>query len=158
MTDTDGLMNPSMVNEQISDIANKVIANNDVSNTKELVELFNWTMTKKNVARTVQFNELYDKIYEQMLLRFNTKADQFSNSDLLDYLKTIQQAIEVNQKSAQQIQETPAIVNNTQINVNVLDTMSKESKDRVLSAIKMIMQGDNNDVLHQDVQGDKNDE
>lgn len=124
----------SRINSLVSDI----IEEDDPKKTKDLVDLFNWNISKKNVARIQKLNNLYDSITDQMIERVDKRSDQFSNSDLLDYVKTIQGAIDVNTKNLAQVQEPPMIVqqNNTQINVNVVDNFDRESKARILAAIK----------------------
>jgi Zn-dependent M16 (insulinase) family peptidase len=73
-----------------------------------------------------------------MVARFKTKADQFSNSDLLDYMKAVQGAIDTSSKNLSQIEEPPTIVqqNNTQINVNVVDSFDRDARERILAAIQ----------------------
>ena len=85
-----------------------------------------------------QLPEYPDEVTDQMVLRFKTKADQFSNSDLLDYMKAVQGAIDTSAKNLSQVEDPPTIVhqNNTQINVNVVDTFDRDSKDRILAAIE----------------------
>ena len=72
-----------------------------------------------------------------MIERVEKKADQFSNGDLIDYVKTIQGAIDINTKNLSQVQDPPMIVqqNNTNINVNLVDTFDREAKERILAAV-----------------------
>ena len=123
---------------KIYGLVNNILEEQDPNKTKELVELFNWSISKKNVARIQKLNNLYDSITDQMVERVDKRADQFSNSDLLDYVKTIQTAIDVNTKNLSQVQEPPMIVqqNNTQINVNMVDTFDKDAKARILAAVQ----------------------
>ena len=74
-----------------------------------------------------------------MALRISTRADQFSNADLIDYMKAIQGAIDTSTKTLNQVEEPPVIVqqqNNTQINVNVNDSFDRESKERILAVVQ----------------------
>lgn len=122
----------------LNSLVENIMEEPDPSKTKDLVDLFNWNMSKKNVVRLQKLNHLYDSITDQMTKRIDTRADQFSNSDLLDYVKTIQGAIDINTKNLSQVQEPPLIVqqNNTQINVNVADTFDREAKARILAAVQ----------------------
>ena len=99
-------------------------------------------MSKKNVSRILKLNSLLDDVSDQMVLRFQKRADQFTNSDLLDYMKVIQGAIDTSSKSLNQVEEPPMIVQqtNTQINVNVMDGFDRESKERILAAIQATLQ------------------
>lgn len=123
---------------KIDGLVQSIMDEQDPNKTKDLVELFNWNISKKNIARIQKLNSLYDSITDQMIERVDKRADQFSNSDLLDYVKTIQGAIDTNTKNLSQVQEPPLIVqqNNTQINVNVADKFDREAKERILAAVQ----------------------
>lgn len=136
--ETKALVDTSSIDTEITGLASQVLAESDPEKAKQLIALFNWNISKKNTARILKMNDLYDDVTDQMVLRFKTKADQFSNSDLLDYMKAVQGAIDTSAKNLSQVEEPPTIVhqNNTQINVNVVDTFDRESKDRILAAIQ----------------------
>lgn len=125
------------VNKTIGDVASQVLSENNPEEAKKLISLFNWNMSKKNVARIVKLNELYDSVTEHMSTRLATKSDQFTNSDLLDYMKAIQGAIDTSSKNLTQAEEPPVIVqNNTQVNINMNDQFDREAKERILAAIQ----------------------
>lgn len=126
------------LDEKLDTIVDSILDEQDPKKTKDLVDLFNWNMSKKNILRIQKLNNLYDSITDQMIERVDKRADQFSNSDLLDYVKTIQGAIDLNTKNLSQVQETPLIVhqNNTQINLNVAESFDKDAKERILAAVQ----------------------
>lgn len=130
------VVNP--VDGAIKEIVSGIMQEQDPKKTKDLVDLFNWNISKKNVARIEKLNNLYDAITDQMTERVTKRADQFSNGDLLDYVKTIQSAIDTNTKNLSQVDEPPLILqqHNTQINVNLADTFSREAKERILAAVQ----------------------
>lgn len=136
--ETRALVDTSSIDTEITGLASQVLVESDPEKAKQLIALFNWNISKKNTARILKMNDLYDEVTDQMVLRFKTKADQFSNSDLLDYMKAVQGAIDTSAKNLSQVEEPPTIVhqNNTQINVNVVDTFDRDSKDRILAAIQ----------------------
>lgn len=127
------------ISDNIKNLAQQVLEESDLDKTKDLVALFNWNMSKKNVARLLKLNNLFDAVSDQMVTRFETKPDQFSNDDLLNYMKAVQSAIDSSSKYLSETEEPPTIVNNTQINVNVIDTMEKDSKDRIAAAVQSIL-------------------
>lgn len=145
-------VSPSL-DEKIQTLANEVINEQDTDKTKDLISLFNWNISKKNVSRVLKLNQLYDNVTEQMATRFATRADQFTNSDLLDYMKTIQAAIDTSSRNLNEVQEPPRIVqqNNTQINVNVGETFDHDAKMRILEAVqatlKMAQQQSNTNLI-----------
>lgn len=130
------------IDEKVTSLVNEVLEEPDVSKTKDLISLFNWNMSKKNMLRILKLNNLYDDVTDQMIKRFAYKPDQFSNDDLLNYMKTVQTAITSSSKMIEEIEEpAPAIIqNNTQINVNVGESFSRESRERILAAIQATLQ------------------
>jgi hypothetical protein len=141
------VVDSSKLDAQIVDTANKILNEDNLEATKDLVSLFNWNMSRKNVSRILKLNGLLDDVSDQMVLRFKNRADQFTNSDLLDYMKTIQSAIDTSSKNLNQTTDPPMIVhqNNTQINVNMMDTFDRDAKERILAAIQATMVGANQD-------------
>lgn len=130
------------LDSKIDGIVQSIMDEQDPNKTKDLVDLFNWNISKKNVARIQKLSSLYDSITDQMIERVDKRADQFSNSDLLDYVKTIQGAIDTNTKNLAQVQEPPLIVHqtNTQINVNLADQFDRDAKERILAAVQATLQ------------------
>ena len=141
MNDETQLIDTSTVDSKIEDIAKEVLQEDNPDKAKDLISLFNWNMSKKNVARILKLNELYDTVTDHMATRLSTRSDQFTNSDLLDYMKTIQGAIDTSTKNMNQVEEPPVIVQqNTQINVNMGDKFDREAKERILAAIQATLQ------------------
>lgn len=138
MMETADIKPVAPIDDQLTELVRNIVEEQDPSKTKNLVDLFNWNISKKNVVRIQKLNSLYDSITDQMIERVDKRADQFSNSDLLDYVKTIQGAIDVNTKNLTQVQEVPLIVqqNNTQININTEKNFDRESKARILAAVQ----------------------
>ena len=136
------LLNEVPLDEQTAEIANDILQETDVEKVKDLTNLFNLNQRKKNVVRLMKFNSLLDNISDHMLDRFEKRAGEFSNSDLLDYMQVVQSAIDRTQKSLDLIADTPAIQVNTQNNLNITvndDGLSRESKKRVADAIAGIL-------------------
>lgn len=131
------LVDTSSIDKNISDLAQQVMAETDPDKAKQLIGLFNWNISKKQTSRILKLNELYDDVTDHMVTRFKTKSDQFSNSDVLDYMKAVQGAIDTSTKNLTQIEDPPTIVqNNTQINVNVVDGFDRDAKIRIFEAIQ----------------------
>lgn len=142
----------SSVDVKLNNLIEDIMEEEDPNKTKDLVNLFNWHMSKKNILRINKLNDLYDSITDQMVERVDKRADQFSNSDLLDYVKTIQSAIDINTKNLSSVQEAPLIFNqnNTQINVNVADSFDSEAKARILAAVQATLEQANKPIIEQD--------
>ena len=131
----------SSIDLKIQDLSNQILEEQDPDKAKQLIAMFNWNISKKNTSRIQKLDQLYDKVTEQMEVRLNTKSDQFSNSDLLDYMKAVQGAIDTSSKNLTQMEEPPTIVqqNNTQVNINVGDSFDRDSKIRIFEAIQAVL-------------------
>lgn len=131
----------TLIKNEIKNITNQALEETDINKTNDLIALFNWNMSKKNLARVMKLDSLFDSITDQIATRVETKPDQFSNDDLLNYMKTIQNAIDASSKIVANIEEPPNIIqNNTQINVNVVDTFDRDSRERILAAVQATLQ------------------
>ena len=128
-----------MSENQLTDkeIALKIQEEPDASKSKELIDLFNWNLSKKQISRVAKLDELFDDVTDQMILRFKNKPDQFSNDDLLNYMKTVQGAMENTSKHIDDLPEAPKIIqNNTQININGVEQFDRDSRARILAAVQ----------------------
>jgi len=143
MTDNENttLVDTSSIDQETNSLAMKILEETDPDKAKQLIALFNWNLSKKNTSRILKLNGLYDDVTEQMVTRFRTRSDQFTNSDLLDYMKAVQGAIDTSTKNLVQMEEPPTIVqqHNTQINVNVVDSFDRDAKERILAAVQAVM-------------------
>lgn len=150
-------LQPITLDEKITSLTEQIIDEDDVAKTKQLVSLFNWNLSKKNIARLQKLHNLYDSVTDNMVTRFEQRSDQFSNGDLLDYMKVLQGAIDTTTKNITQTEEPPTIVqNNTQINVNMGDSFDRDAKERILAAVQQMLKSANNTTDAQFV--DKTDE
>lgn len=121
-----------------TDIINKIKEEEDFEQVKKLINLFNLNQCKKNAIRVSAFNQLLDKVSEQMLKRFTERPNEFTNNDLLNYLQVTQNAIDKANKSLNEIEDVPAIQLN-QVNVNMGETLNEESKKKIFDCINAIM-------------------
>lgn len=128
--------------QEEAEVAYKIIEERDIDKVKDLAHLFNLNQSKKNLLRVIKLNSLLDKVSDQMIERFEKTPGAFSNKDLLDYMQVTQAAIDRANKSLELIDETPAIQlqQNNQVNINVVDTLDRESRERITDAVKAILQ------------------
>ena len=122
------------------DVATQIVQEEDTQKLKDLTHLFNLQHTKKQVLRTLQYDELLDSITAQMKERVTKRADQFSNKDLLDYLNTFSSSLEKAQKQISTVDETPLITVNQQNNTLIVgEELSRDSRRKVASVIESIL-------------------
>lgn len=107
---------------------------------KDLTQLFNAAHIKKQVLRTMAYDEILDHINDQMAERIIQRGDQFSNKDLIDYANSVTSHLEKAQKQISGVNDIPVIQINQQNNTIITDTLDSESQQRVESAIKSILE------------------
>lgn len=124
-----------------SQIAHDIIKEDNVDTIKDLTHLFNLNQAKKNVIRLMKLNGLLDTVSDKIIERFEKYPDNFSNEDLIKYLQVTENAIDKANKNLSLVDDTPIIqVNhNNQVNVNLIDTYDKESKERILNFVNSVL-------------------
>lgn len=129
------------LDQKTTQIAQEIINEDDIDTIKDLTHLFNLNQAKKNVIRVMKLNGLLDTVSDKIIERFEKYPDNFSSADLLNYLQVTQNAIDKANKNLSLVEETPVIqVNhNNQVNVNIIDNYDRDSKERVMEAIKAIL-------------------
>jgi len=121
------------------------------------------------MQRILKSNQLLDKITEQTLTRFINNPDEYTNQDLLNYMKVLQDLINNSQKtlSSQQEQINKPFIQINQQNINNVNTeISKESQEKILNVVNQFMNLLNNEnnanIIEGEVQniteGDENNE
>ena len=123
--------------EDIEDLSAKLLACDDEKEVNEIVSIFNAQLKKKNIIRANTFSQLQDKILDQMSQRIEKHSDEFSNRDLLDYMKSIQTMIDSSDEITPITMPNIAIQQNITIGDSVLD---RDSKNRVIEAVRAILE------------------
>ncbi len=141
MADMTDIIDTLPLDSQAQQIASDIINEQSVDKVKDLTALFNLNQRKKNVIRLMKLNGLLDTISDQMLERFEKRAGEFSNNDLLNYMNVVQNTIDRTQKSLDMINESPAIqINQNNLNISMADGLERDERERVASAIKAILE------------------
>jgi len=121
-------------------IAQQILDEQDVERVKDLTALFNLNAQKRNVMRVIKMNGLLDKVTDKVIERFDKYPENFSNDDLIKYMQVTEAAIDKANKNLHLVDETPPIqLQQNNVNVNIIDTFDRESKERVADAIKAIL-------------------
>lgn len=127
----------------------QIISETDEQKTRDLTQLFNTNQNKKTMVRVDKLSDLLDTITDQALARFTTRPDEISNKELFDGLKIVQDLIERGQKQVTGVGELPLIQVNQQNNeVNIggaASNLSRDSRERVKSAVMSLLNGLTND-------------
>lgn len=145
------------VKEHDEQLIEEILQETDAEKLKDLTNLFNIFQTKREVLRVNKLNDVQDALVQQMLDRLEQQPHNFDNKDIALWVKTVQLAKESSRQSLEKVETIPTIVhqNNTQVNINVEESLSRESRERVLSVLNTILgknaKNDNTDgVLNND--------
>ena len=137
ITDIDATKNAS----NSLQVAQEILNSENLDQIKDLTNLFNLNMRKKNVLRTLKMDFLLDKVTDQVVERFEKTPDNFSNEDLIKYMQVTENAIDRANKNLNLVEETPPIQyqQNNQVNINIVDTLDRDSRERVLDYVNSIL-------------------
>lgn len=138
------------------ELVNQLITTNDSSDIENIINLFNFNMKKKNILRVNTYNNLLDKVIDEVVERFDKHSDEFSNKELLDYLNSIQ-TFAYNKQDLTDVQ-IPSITLNTinmTNNINSFDSIDIDSRKRIQDAIQNIINNSTVIVDSEEVTSDK---
>ena len=132
---------PEEVKQQDTDLISEIMTETDTGKLKDLTNLFNAFQVKRHILRVNALNDVQDRLVQQMMDRLSKYPDNFNNKDISDWMKTVQSALESSQGSIEKIDTIPQIVhqNNTQVNINVEDSLSRESREKILDILNKIL-------------------
>lgn len=122
-------------------IEQKIINETNPQELQELIDLFNLNLKKKDIIRSAKLSEVQDKIVEQMSKRVESKPDEFSNADLLNYHKVVQDTLSKADNTLDSV-NIPNIQINQQLNINNSDNdyFDKDSRKRILDTVNSILE------------------
>ena len=154
-----------MTNElkTIDDLSEQLINESNPAQLENIIDLFNVSFQKKNILRIQKLNELQDKIQTQIEKRLDNKIDEFSNKDLIDYFKVMQDSIIKNSDNAemQNAKVIQIIQNQTNVQNNLQESepLSRESKEKISEAVQSMLSKlnlDNNKLSTENIQENTN--
>lgn len=122
------------------ELEQKLLEETDLLKVDDIIKTFNLYIKKRDVVRANKLSELQDKISEQIQKRVETRADEFSNKDLLEYFKAVQDILD-NSDNSTDSQSPPAIhLNQQNISVEVTPNgLDKNSRDNVINAVQALL-------------------
>lgn len=143
-------LDTTKIDNNSTEIAQKLIDTEDVEESKDLTALFNLNVQKRNAVRIMKMNDLLDKVTDKINERFEKTPDNFSNDDLIKYMQVTETALDKASKRLADVKETPTIEyqQNNQVNINIGDTISKDSRAKITEYVKAVLnsrsvEGDN---------------
>ena len=135
------LVDISKVQDKSIELAQEIIDETDFDKSKNLINLFNATQSKKNVLRILKLSELLDTISDKIQERIEKRGDELTSQELLQCLQVITNTVEKANKDLMCVQDTPIISlqQNNQINVNMSETLTRESREKITSLVQSIL-------------------
>lgn len=124
----------------------RLLEEDNIDNIKAIIDLFNINIKKKNIIRTSKLNELQDKVYNQIDERLTNRASSFSNKDLLEYFKVMQDTINKSDIDSDQVTAPNIQINQNTLNIGVGAELTRESRQKITDAIKNILNKNTIDV------------
>ncbi len=124
----------------------RLLEEDNVDNIKAIIDLFNINIKKKNIIRTSKLNELQDKVYNQIDERITNNANTFSNKDLLEYFKVMQDTINKSDIDSDNVITPNIQINQNNLNIGVGTELTRESRQKITDAIKNILNKNTIDV------------
>lgn len=122
---------------QTKELEKTLLNETDKDTLQRIVDDFNLDLQKKDIIRKSKLANTLDAVAEQMTERVLLEPEDFSNLELLDYFKTIQNSLQ-QQKLALSELQVPSVQINQQININN-NQLNSESRKKVLSAVSSIL-------------------
>lgn len=124
----------------------RLLEEDNIDNIKAIIDLFNINIKKKNIIRTSKLNELQDKVYNQIDERLTSSANTFSNKDLLEYFKVMQETINKADVDSEKVTAPSIQVNQNNLNISMRSELTRESRQKITNAIKSIINKNTIDV------------
>ena len=140
------------------DITKELLSATDSEKTKQILNIFNMNIAKKNAIRLEKVNDLLDSLMEQVQERLEKHPHEFSNKDLVDYINTLYAAAEKSGKVVNGADAIPTITINQQNVVVNNDTsqLSRESRLRILEAVNALIKSSEVDIVDEQENKEEN--
>ena len=115
----------------------------DKQKIQALEQQFNDIQYKKQLARISKLSDVQDMLTNQFYQRISQRPDEISNKEMLDGMKVVQDLIEKNQKRSEVAEEIPQLIQINQTEVNVGNSLNRDSRERVKNAVLDILENIN---------------
>ena len=135
-------MTSNKVDKSLVKLEKQLIKEDNIEDINKIVELFNLNLQKKNIIRSAKLSEVQDKVVDQIIQRIDLEPEEFSNQDLIQYHKIIQDTLNKTDTTMDNV-KVPNIQINQQINVDKA-VFDSDSRKRILAAVNDILQNENN--------------
>lgn len=134
-------LKPVSLETPMDELNDRILNETDIEEFDKIKSIFDLNIKKKEFIRLSKLNDLQDLTVNEMANRLQNRSGEFSNQDLIGYFKTIQETINKADTSLDNVDvaSIKVVQNQLNIHVNSEDELSRESKGKVLDAVKSIL-------------------
>lgn len=136
------------VDDKAAELSREIAKVENKSELDVLYDAFKINDTKKNVFRINKLNNLLDRITDEATARFEQRPGEMSNKEVIDYMNAVSNQIDRSKSTLNQIKDINLTQINNTVNVNIdsnkENTLSRESRERVIDFIKDILKTSEN--------------
>lgn len=112
----------------------------EAESMSDFLPLFNASIAKKQALRVLKREEILDKVTERIGERLDRRPDEITMAELNAIDKTMGEQKAKELAIVNSATDAPAItLNQNNINVTVNDGMSRESRERVIDAVRELL-------------------
>lgn len=112
----------------------------EAESMSDFLPLFNASIAKKQALRVLKREEILDKVTERIGERLDKRPDEITMTELNAIDKTMSEQKAKELAIVNSATDAPGItLNQNNINVTVNDGMSRESRERVMDAVKELL-------------------
>lgn len=127
------------LDKDIQDTIDKVLSEDSPENIRDLTELFNNNMRKKDMVRSFKLSGFLEEIEDTLITRVRENPDDIKTYELLNAIKVVQESLYKTTENVAGIKSTPTIQINQQIINNGEEPLSKDSINKVLNLVNKIL-------------------
>ena len=129
-----------------AELETKLLNETNIDNLQDIINIFNLNIKKKDILRISKLSDLQDMVFAQMQERLSQNAGAFSNKDLLEYFKAVQDTINKTDKTLNDVDTNSIQITQNQLNVNIDEgKLNRESRAKVLDTVNAILNKAKND-------------
>ena len=153
-------LSPISLETPMDELNDRILNETDIEQLDKIKNIFDLNIKKKEILRLSRLSDLQDLTVEEMSSRLQNRSGEFSNQDLIGYFKTIQDTINRSDTSLDSVDTASIKVIQNQLNINVNDEnqLSRESKTKVIDAIRSILNKTENIIDVDTIDSEVNDD
>lgn len=138
--------------KDMESISTGIETEEDVDKLKNLINLFNLNIKKKEILRKETLSELQDQTINQIQKRIENRPEEFTNKELVDYMKTFSDLLDKNTSLIDDDLNTIQLNNASEVNINIgTEYLSRDSRQRISSVVSDILNSINKEQQNEDI-------